>query len=73
MQITEETLDMWFTYHAPTLEHIEKYKAIREAARQFAQVILEHTNPGPDQSASFRQLRECVATANSSIAFNGNS
>lgn len=60
--------DHLFKYHAPTPEQLPKYEAIREAARQFALVLLQHTPPGSDQSAAFRHLREAVMTANASIA-----
>lgn len=68
MKIDVEVL---FKYHAPTADQIPKYEAIRSAAKQFATVLLENTPAGADQSASIRLLRECVMTANASVALDG--
>lgn len=57
-----------FTYHRPTEEQIPRYEAIRNAAKVFAKVIVENTTSCADQTASIRKLRECVMTANASIA-----
>ena len=60
-----------FKYHSPTPEQVIKYQAIRDKAKELAQVIIENTPVCADQSAALRHLRECVFTANSSIALNG--
>lgn len=57
-----------FTYHAPNAEQQVRYQAIRAKAKEMAQVIVDSTAPGADQSAAIRKLRECVMTANASIA-----
>lgn len=57
-----------FSYHAPKPDQIPRYEAIRKAAYEFALVIAENTTSSPDQSAAIRKLRECVMTANASIA-----
>lgn len=64
-------VDEIFRYHPPSPDRLPKYEAIREAARTFAHVLLEHTPRGADQSAAVRHLRECVMTANASIALGG--
>ena len=61
-------LDNLFTYHPPTAEQQDRYIAIRNAAKAFAHVLLDNTPGSPDQSAAIRKLRECVMTANASIA-----
>lgn len=66
--MSAEMLDNWFTYHAPQPGQPEQYERIRAAARQFAQVIVEETPAGPDQSAAVRKVREAVYTANAGIA-----
>ena len=66
--MTKSELDNWFTYHAPNLEQAKKYETIRTAARFFAQVIVDNTPQGADQSAAIRSLRECTMTANAAIA-----
>jgi hypothetical protein len=68
MTITPEQLNDWFTYHSPSPEQQKHYVAIREAARHFAGVLVEHTPPSADQTAAIRLLRECVMTANAGIA-----
>lgn len=66
--ITKHDLENWFTYHAPRADQIPKFENIREAAHEFAKVILENTPPSPDQTTAIRKIREAVMTANQSIA-----
>lgn len=60
-----------FTYHPPDEGDVEKYNALRNAAHQFAQVVLENTPPGADQSAAVRKIREAVMTSNAAVALKG--
>ncbi len=60
-----------FKYHPPTPEQQEKYVAIRDAAKVFADVVLANTPPSADQTVAIRKLRESVMTANASIALGG--
>lgn len=69
--ITEDQIDHWFTYHVPTPEDQKKYMNIRDSAKNFAKIILASTPPSADQTAAIRLLRECVMTANASIACGG--
>lgn len=69
--IDGETLDNWFTYHTPAGDEAERYVRIRQAARAFAQVLVDNTTASADQTAALRKLRECVMTANASIACGG--
>ena len=69
--MTDEQLENWFTYHRPEEGDPEKYEAIRDAARDFAQVIVDNTPASADQSAAIRKMREAVMTANASIACGG--
>jgi hypothetical protein len=64
-------LDNIFKYHAPSPEQLPKYEALREAAKKFAQAIVDNTMVGADQTAAIRKVREAVMTANASIALNG--
>lgn len=57
-----------FSYHPPKGDQIERYQRLREAGREFAQVILDCTPPSADQSAAIRKVREAVMTANAAIA-----
>lgn len=63
----DEEIDHLFTYHDDK-NKVPRYVAVREAAKTFAKILIRATPPGPDQSAAVRLLRECVMTANASIA-----
>ena len=69
--ITSEQLDNWFRYHAPVADQSTRYARIRDAAREFARVIVEHTPEGDDQTRAIQKLRESVMLANASIACHG--
>lgn len=71
MPITQENLDTWFTYHSPSPEQLPKYLAIREAAKNLAEVIVANTPASADQSAAIRLVREASMTANAAIACDG--
>lgn len=60
-----------FSYHAPTADQPQRYEHVRAAAKTFAKAILDNTVPCADQTAAIRKLRECVMTANASIALGG--
>lgn len=60
-----------FKHHAPTPEQLPKYEALRAAAKQFADTIIELTPKCADQSAALRHVRDAVMTANASIALGG--
>lgn len=64
-------LDELFSYHPPTPEQLPRYKAIRRAARNFAEVLLENTRSCGDQEAALDLIREAMMRANASIALNG--
>lgn len=69
--ISKAMLENYFTYHSPTPEQLPKYKAIREAALAFAEVVVANTPSSADQTAAVRKVREAVMTANQSIACGG--
>lgn len=58
----------WFTYHPPTQDQIPRYENIRSAAAKLAKVIYENCVNSADLTCAIRKLRECVMTANASIA-----
>jgi len=60
-----------FTHHAPIVDQIAKYQAIREAGKVLADVIIENAPAGADQTAAIRKVREAVMTANAAIALDG--
>lgn len=68
MAFTAEEIKDIFTYHAPKGDQQARYEFIRNAAQDFALILVQHTKSSADQTASIRLLRECVMTANASIA-----
>ena len=64
-------IEAWFTYHSPTEDQQKRYVELRAAAKNLAYAIQSCTPKSADQSAAFRLLRECVMTANASIALEG--
>jgi hypothetical protein len=69
--LNRDQIDDLFSYHAPEPGQPEKYTAIREAAKQFAHVLIANTPQCPDQTVAIRKLRESVMVANASIALKG--
>lgn len=63
-----ESLEKWFTYHAPKGDQPARYVAIREAAKNLAKVIFDNVPPSADRTAALRKVREAVMTANAAIA-----
>lgn len=66
--LNDPQIESWFTYHAPSAGQQERYQELRAAAKNMAYAIKANTKSSADQSAAFRLLRECVMTANASIA-----
>lgn len=59
-----------FTYHPPKGDQVARYGEIRDAAFDFASIILTLTPKCEDQDAAIRKIREAVMTANAAIAIN---
>lgn len=65
----DEYLDEVFTHHPPKDEQtVQKYRAIRSAAREFAQVVVDNCPPCADRTVAIRKIRGAVFVANASIA-----
>lgn len=69
--ISQEHLDNWFKYHAPSPEQVPKYEAIRAAGLHLATVIMENSPASADQSDAIRSVRYAVMNANAAIACEG--
>jgi hypothetical protein len=65
-----EDLDRIFTYHAPKGDQSERYKAIRDAGRVFADVIARSSPPSSEQTLAIRKIEQAVMWANAGIARN---
>lgn len=57
-----------FHYHAPRGGQPERYKAVNDAARELARVIVESCPGCADTSTAIRAAREARMWANSAIA-----
>jgi hypothetical protein len=64
-------LENLFTYHAPKADQPALYEAIRNAAKEFAKVVVANTPDGPDQTIAIRHIQDAVMRANLSIATTG--
>lgn len=67
-QIAE--LEKRFTYHKPLDGQAERYLAIRDLAKLFAQVVMEQTPPTREQSLALTHIEDAVMWANAAIARN---
>lgn len=67
----DEILARLFSYHPPTVETLPRFQAINQAAKNFAEVVLQNCPAGADRSAAIRQIRDARMTANAAIALNG--
>ena len=59
-----------FSYHTPTDEQTEHFKAIRDKAWSLALTIVTYCPDSPERDTSITKLRETVMWANSAIALN---
>lgn len=63
-------LDNLFKYHPPKGDQVERFAEIREAAQNFAQVIVDLTPESPEQTLAIRKVHSAMMDANSAIACN---
>jgi len=66
--ITQVDLDNWFVYHSPRPGQQERYLALRQAAKHFAEVAVACTDGSADQTYGIRLIRQAVMTFNQGIA-----
>ena len=59
-----------FTYHAPKEGQPEKYRALRDTAKEFALLIDSACPDSREKSLAITKLEECIMWANASIARN---
>ena len=59
-----------FTYHAPKAGQPERYTALREKAKKFANLIDQECPESREKSLAFTKLEEAVMWANAAIARN---
>lgn len=63
-------LEKRFTYHAPKEGQPEKYTALRNKAKEFAQMIEDLTPASREQALALTNLEQAVMWANAAIARN---
>lgn len=61
-------LDNVFTYHPPFGDQTDRYEAIREVGKHFADVITRLCPGSPERSTAISRIRETVMWANAAIA-----
>jgi hypothetical protein len=66
-----EILTELFSYHPPNEVTLPKFAVINQAAKNFAEVILQNCPPSADRSDAIRKIREARMTANAAVALNG--
>jgi hypothetical protein len=60
-----------FTYHKPEGSQPERYVAIRDKAKELAELIAQTSHESREQSLALTKLQEAVMWANAGIACNG--
>lgn len=63
--------DYVFSHHSATPEKLQHYEAVHNAAKQFAQVILERVPDSADRDGVLHLLREASMLACSAISLDG--
>ena len=72
-QLTDEQLkqlEVRFSYHPPKDTQWERYGAIRDMAKKYAQLLMESCPDSRELSLALTHLDECVMMANAAIARN---
>lgn len=59
-----------FKHHPPTEDQARRYRRIRIAAKDFANVIAETVRESPEQTLAIRKVHEAMMQANAAIAVN---
>jgi hypothetical protein len=68
MPVTDEELDIRFTYHSPKLNQPELYFGIRQACHNLAILIVDTTPESREQALALTKLEEVSMWANAAIA-----
>lgn len=66
-----EILAELFSYHPPTPKTLPKFSAINQAAKNFAEVVLQNCPPSADRAIVIRLIQDARMTANRAVALNG--
>lgn len=63
-------LETNFVYHSPKEDQAERYGLIRQAAKDFARLLMHNCPGSRELSLALTDLEACVMWANASIARN---
>jgi hypothetical protein len=63
-------LEKVFKYHAPKGDQAGRYESIRDAAKDFAETIINLSPPSREQTHAINKIQEAVMWANAGIARN---
>ena len=66
-----QVLAEFFSYHPPNEVTLPKFQAINQAAKNFAEVVLQNCPAGSDRSGAIHAIRMARMVANAAIALNG--
>jgi hypothetical protein len=66
-----EILSELFRYHQPNESTLPKYAAINQAAKNFAEIVLQNCPRSADRSRVIGLIQDARMTANRSVALNG--
>ena len=64
----QDDLNNWFSYHAPRPEQVEVYNALRNKAKEFAELFDASVPDCADKTAAMRDLRNTTMAMNLAIA-----
>ena len=68
--ITQQDLDKRFTYHSPKDDQPARYVALRDKAKELAELMVESSQPSREQDEAIKCLEQSVMWANAGIARN---
>lgn len=60
-----------FSHHPATPEKLARYDAIHDAAKHFAEAVLENAPASSDRNAALRLLREASMMACAAVSLDG--
>jgi|ERR1700722_2481587 len=66
-----EVLAELFSYHPPNPHTLPKFTAINQAAKNFAEIVLQNCPPGQDRANAIGTIRMARMLANAAISLNG--
>jgi len=65
--MSEQELQIRFTYHRPTQNQVEKMAEVREKALEFAKLIVKNSPYSVEQTRAINKIEEAVMLVNAGI------